>query len=112
MVYDITDPAHAKFVNYINSREFDSAIQGDVSPEGLCFVPASENANGKALVLAACEVSGTLGVYACDYQGNSSNPHTGEDGNMELILSVMTISLALAAVLIGVRKKESRKYFD
>lgn len=61
MVYDITDPANGKFVNYINSREFENAIQGDVSPEGLCFVPG---ANGrKAMLLAACEVSGTLAAY-------------------------------------------------
>lgn len=109
MVYDITDPDNAKFVNYINSREFDSAVQGDVSPEGLCFVPASENANGKALLLAACEVSGTLAVYECDYQSDADNPHTGENGNMELIFAAMTISLTLTAVLIGVRKKESKK---
>lgn len=63
MVYDITDPANAKFVNYINSREFDEAIKGDVSPEGLCFVPASNSKSGNALLLTACEVSGTLAVY-------------------------------------------------
>lgn len=62
MAYDITNPKEVKFVNYINSREFDKAIQGDVSPEGLCFIP---NKNGKALVLTACEVSGTLAVYEC-----------------------------------------------
>ena len=37
MIYDVTDPAKASFVNYINSREFAADIQGDVSPEGLCF---------------------------------------------------------------------------
>ncbi|MGN1003424.1 MAG: choice-of-anchor I family protein, partial [Oscillospiraceae bacterium] len=63
MVYDITDPANAEFVNYINSREFENVIQGDVSPEGLCFVPAADSKTGKALLLAACEVSGTLAVY-------------------------------------------------
>ena len=63
MVYDITDPSNVSYVNYINSREFDSAIQDDVSPEGLCFVPAESNASGKAQLLAACEVSGTLAVY-------------------------------------------------
>ncbi|MDO4502179.1 MAG: choice-of-anchor I family protein [Coriobacteriia bacterium] len=62
MVYDVTDPAKASFVNYINSREFDAAIQGDVSPEGLCFIPAEAN-GGQARLLAACEVSGTLAAY-------------------------------------------------
>lgn len=65
MVYDITNPNGATFVNYINSREFDDAIQGDVSPEGLCFIPSIDSKTGKALLLAACEVSGTLTVYEC-----------------------------------------------
>ncbi len=68
MVYDITDPSNSKFSNYINSREFDEAIKGDVSPEGLCFIPASDSKTGKAMLLAACEVSGTLAVYQCDYE--------------------------------------------
>lgn len=63
MVYDITDPANAEFVNYINSREFDADIKGDVSPEGLCFISAANSKTGKALLLAACEVSGTLAAY-------------------------------------------------
>lgn len=63
MVYDITNPANAKFVNYINSREFETAIQGDVSPEGLCFISAAASKTGSPLLLSACEVSGTLAVY-------------------------------------------------
>ena len=63
MVYDITDPDETEFVNYINSREFDADIRGDVSPEGLCFIPAAKSSTGKPMLLAACEVSGTLAVY-------------------------------------------------
>ena len=81
MVYDVTDPAQAVFVNYINSREFDDAIQGDVSPEGLCFVPAAQSAGGKALLLAACEVSGTLAVYTCT--GNAVTPPQEEQPQPE-----------------------------
>ena len=63
----ITDPENATFVNYINSREFDSAIQGDVSPEGLCFIPEADSKNGDSILLAACEVSGTMAAYRCEY---------------------------------------------
>lgn len=63
MVYDITNPAQAQFVNYINSREFDAAIQGDVSPEGLGFISAANSKTGQPLLLTACEVSGTLAAY-------------------------------------------------
>ncbi|MDI9242924.1 choice-of-anchor I family protein [Fusibacillus kribbianus] len=74
MVYDITDPGNTVFVNYINSREFAAEIQGDVSPEGLCFIPAQSNVNEKPLLLAACEVSGTLAVYECDFRQSDVTP--------------------------------------
>ncbi|MGN1319769.1 MAG: choice-of-anchor I domain-containing protein, partial [Acutalibacteraceae bacterium] len=93
MVYDITDPANAKFANYINSREFDEAIKGDVSPEGLCFVSAENSKTGKATLLAACEVSGTLAAYECDYEEpvhnhklvlvKAENATAAKDGNTE-----------------------------
>ncbi|MGN0963182.1 MAG: choice-of-anchor I family protein, partial [Clostridia bacterium] len=66
MIYDITDASEIQFVNYINSREFDDVIQGDVAPEGLAFIAAENTADGKALLLAACEVSGTLAAYTME----------------------------------------------
>ena len=62
MVYDVTTPAEAKFVNYINTRDFSEDIKGDVSPEGLCFVQAEHSATGKPQLLVANEVSGTVAV--------------------------------------------------
>lgn len=59
MAYDITNPAYSMCVNYINSRDFSEDIKGDVSPEGICFIKV----DGKTVVLAACEVSGTLAAY-------------------------------------------------
>lgn len=61
MVYDITKPTAVKYTNYINSREFASAIQGDVAPEGLCVTKETES--GKAILIVAYEVSGTLSAY-------------------------------------------------
>ena len=72
MVYDITDPAKAEFVNYINSREFASEIQGDVSPEGLCFV---ENQNGKITYTSAKQSVATVsqsGKITAQKSGNAS----------------------------------------
>ena len=79
MVYDVTDPAQAKFVNYINSREFEAEIQGDVSLEGLCFVPAAQRTDGKALLLTACEVSGALAVHACSGTEPTEQPEQPEE---------------------------------
>lgn len=63
MIYDITDPANSTYVNYINTRDFSADIAGDVSPEGLAFVAASESVSGNAELIVANEVSGTVAIY-------------------------------------------------
>ena len=79
MVYDVTDPAAITFVNYVNTRDFGTTVEGseeyedgeldkwvtggDVAPEGLLFLDAASSPNGEPLLLAACEVSGTVAVY-------------------------------------------------
>ncbi|GAB3285607.1 choice-of-anchor I family protein [Parahaliea aestuarii] len=71
MVYDITDPMAPERVDYFNSREdwvtedvegiLDSV--GDLGPEGLVFIPASDSPNGEALLVVGFEVSGSTAVY-------------------------------------------------
>lgn len=82
MVYDITDPAHISFANYINSRDYSEDIAGDNSPEGLCFIPAGESWDGNAYLVAACEVSGTVAVYGASantaYDPGTENPDDGQ----------------------------------
>ena len=63
MAYDITNPEETTYVNYINSRDFSADVAADDSPEGLKFIPASESPTGQALLLAACEVGGTVAAY-------------------------------------------------
>ena len=79
MVYDVSNPERAAFVNYINTRDFDAIVEGseqyedgeldkwvtggDVAPEGLLFLDREKSPNGEPLLLAACEVSGTVAVY-------------------------------------------------
>ena len=85
MVYDITDPENASFTNYINSRDFSEEIAGDDSPEGLCFISASDSKNGSAYLLAACEVSGTVAAYRLTSRSGSSSSsgggHSGGSGS-------------------------------
>ncbi len=59
MAYDITDPAEAAFVNYINTRDFNDVLTGDVAPEGLAVLAREES----VYLLAAFEVSGTVASY-------------------------------------------------
>ena len=59
MVYDVTDPENAEYVNYINTRDFNDSLTGDVAPEGLAFAVKGD----KIFLLAAFEVSGTAASY-------------------------------------------------
>ena len=62
MAYDITNPSDVKFANYLNTRDFSQKIAGDVSPEGLEFIPAQMSPTLRPLVLSGNEVSGTVAV--------------------------------------------------
>lgn len=73
-VFDLTNPESPAFVTYANNRLFpktgstfnacnDSGNCGDLGPEGLTFVPASQSPNGKALLIVSNEVSGTNTIW-------------------------------------------------
>lgn len=82
MIYDITDPANSTYVNYINTRDFSADIAGDVSPEGLAFVAASESVSGNAELIVANEVSGTVAIYEMTEKTVDEvlPPNDGENG--------------------------------
>ena len=73
-VYDVTTPTEAKFVTYVNNRDFSvgyneddvaaTALAGDLGPEGLAFVPAADSPTDDALLIAGNEVSGTTTVFS------------------------------------------------
>ncbi len=67
MIYDISDPVAPVFSGYSNNRNFKAAIDspeaGDLAPEDLEFIPASDSPNGKNLLVTANEVSGTVTVH-------------------------------------------------
>lgn len=80
MVYDISDPKQAKFIDYQLNRDLsvkfsiddstdpvtlrgDYIEAGDLAPEGMRFVSVEESPTNQALLLVANEVSGTVSVY-------------------------------------------------
>jgi predicted extracellular nuclease len=67
MVYDITEPTSADFVQYINTRDFEgdpeAGTAGNVAPEGLEFIPAEASPTGIPLLAVAYEVSGSTAVF-------------------------------------------------
>lgn len=64
MVYDITDPANAFFVNYFNKDGV------DLSPEGLLVVDAADAPNGLPLLVSTNEAYGSYGGSISAYNLN------------------------------------------
>lgn len=61
LMYDLSNPAAPKFVQWLQNTT--DLTNGDISPEGLSFVPASQSPTGQALLIAGHEVSGTVSVW-------------------------------------------------
>jgi hypothetical protein len=81
MVYDITDPFHTHFEQYINNRNFavdpapciaagipPSACPdvGDLSVEGVLFIPQEQSPDDAPLLILTHETSDSLTVFRID----------------------------------------------
>lgn len=68
MVYDIEDPMHPQFVDYVNSRDYNEnpEMANGLAPEDIEFVSAQNSPTDKALMIVSNEVSGTIEVFEVD----------------------------------------------
>ena len=82
MVYDITRPERSELVTYVSNRDYSVSVEdaiddgadpaaalasaGDLGPEGLAFVPASDSPTHRPLLAVANEVSGTTTLFQVD----------------------------------------------
>ena len=81
-VYNITNPAESKFVQYINPIDPETGDALDLAPEGLQFISAEDSPNGEPLLTVSNEVSGTVSVYQIDLATDEgSNNNNGDDMN-------------------------------
>lgn len=62
MAYNVTDPNNVTFTDYKHSR-MTTAYGGDNGPEGITYIAPENSATGKAYVIVANEISGTLSMY-------------------------------------------------
>ena len=77
IIYDVTNPSHAKYQSYVNTRGFqammnenaseDLAEAGDVGPEAILFINDQETLTGKPLLIVASSTSGTVTVYRLSF---------------------------------------------
>ncbi|QTH63704.1 choice-of-anchor I family protein [Psychrosphaera ytuae] len=65
MIYDITNPYQAEFVDYFYNRGTveDAEITGDLAPEGMQFIPAAMSPTETPLLLIGNEISGSVTVW-------------------------------------------------
>jgi len=68
IIFEVTDPTAPRFVTYFNNRDFsvddvESEDAGDLGPEGLVFISATDSPNGEPLLVVGNEVSGSTTVY-------------------------------------------------
>jgi len=71
MAFDITNPASPTYLDYLNTSNYSgnfvtgkaTAAAGDVSPEGLQFVRASDSPTGKPALIVSYELSGTTAIF-------------------------------------------------
>ncbi len=63
MVYDVTNPFSASFVDYFNNRGVveGADITGDLAPEGMKFIPATDT--NEAMLIIGNEISGSVSVW-------------------------------------------------
>ncbi|HEY8240379.1 MAG TPA: choice-of-anchor I family protein [Kiritimatiellia bacterium] len=84
LVYDVTNPSAPAFEDYARN-------DADVSTEGLLFVPAAGSPNGKALVLASHEISGTLAIYSIERDQDGDGLADDEDACPESIFDATVV---------------------
>ena len=72
MAFDVSDPASPRFLDYLNTADYtkvsgsnyaSNTNAGDVSPEGVLFVRASDSPTGKPALIVSNELSGTTAIY-------------------------------------------------
>ncbi len=86
MIYNVSNPHHPRFVDYLNDRDDSQPVctdenadgecdadddrtnpaVGDLGPESVIVIPAAQSPNGKPLLVIANEVSGTTSIFELD----------------------------------------------
>ncbi|MCA8906646.1 MAG: ExeM/NucH family extracellular endonuclease, partial [Rhodospirillaceae bacterium] len=114
MIYDVTAPENATFVNYIPPAFVDATPDGEVArqgPEVIAFISAAESTSGTAQIAVAYEISGTTVVYdltsdvtkihdiqgSSDLSGVAGTPTVGVDDVSPMLGQVVTIAAIVTA---------------
>lgn len=125
MVYDVTDPVNAVFVDYVSNRDFTAepaaGAGGDSGPESIAFVAAADSPTGRPMLAVGNEVSGTTTLWDItgggvpggndpsgnptdDASGAGALPKTGT-GATGLLLGLAAALAVGGGVLVAMRRR-------
>ena len=105
-VYDVTNPAAPTFVQYL-------ATSGDISPEGLTFIPAAESPNGENLLVVTNEVSNSISIYATDLPDPATISEIQGSGDVSPLLDTTVLTSGIVTrVLIDPDGDDSGFYIQ
>ena len=83
MVYDISVPLAPAFVQYANNGNFALFPPGqDSGAEVVRLVTAAQSPAGRALVLTANEISGTVGIFEAHPARRGNPPRTAPSSSL------------------------------
>ncbi len=74
-IFDVSDPANATFVTYVNGVE-----NGDLRPEIITVIPPEQSATGRTEIAVSYEESGTTSVFELTFGAPSDPADFGEGG--------------------------------
>lgn len=80
LMYDLTNPAAPRFLQYVNNRNFagtTAATGGDRGPEGLMVIAAKDSPTRKPILVISNEISGSASFYQVD--GGCGCDHDDDD---------------------------------
>lgn len=76
MIYDITNPNEPYFVKYLYDPD-----NKDISPEGITFESAEGSPNGKPMLIASFELSGTTSAWELEDLTGGQNEDDGQSND-------------------------------
>ena len=63
IAFNISNITKPEFAGYFSARDYSEDIKGDVGIEGLKFVSSEKSPTGNPLIIAANEISNSIGIY-------------------------------------------------
>lgn len=99
LVYDVSVPTAPVFEQYISNRNFAEAAGpgtgGDLGPEGVLYVPASQSPSGNHLLVVSNEISGSTSFYNIDVSitgpNSSASPYIVPSLKNVTMASIFTV---------------------